>query len=105
MIEARQGQRFIAEAPAGFGIGKQAGREDFQGDVTLQARVAGTIDHAHSACSELSENEIVAETLTDHFGTGTPRIGILESALQASQTCSASLCASTKASRLAWLSP
>ncbi len=37
-------------------VGAQVGREEFQGDGSLQARVLGDIYDAHSAAAQLLEN-------------------------------------------------
>jgi len=50
--------RLAHEALQPFGIRSEGRREDFDRDVTIEARVPGPVDLAHSAFAELVEDAI-----------------------------------------------
>ena len=53
--------RLLCEAMQAFGIGRETGWEDFDGDIAAQPRVAGAIDFTHPARAERRENFVRAQ--------------------------------------------
>ncbi len=49
MVQRRRGAGFLREALQAFGIGGKGCRENFDGDVAVQAGIAGAVDFAHAA--------------------------------------------------------
>lgn len=49
MVQRRCGARLLFEPLQPFGIGRQAGGQDFDGYVAAETRVAGAIDLSHPA--------------------------------------------------------
>ncbi len=65
MVQARDRLCFALEALEAGGIGGHVGVEDLEGDVTIEARVAGAVHLAHSAFAQLVEDAIGSENITD----------------------------------------
>jgi hypothetical protein len=61
MVEGRSGLGFLLEPLQPVGVAGDERRQDFDCDFTLQGRVAGSIDLAHSACAEQGENFVAVE--------------------------------------------
>jgi hypothetical protein len=66
--EGGGGAGLALEALAPIGIGCQIGRQDLDGDVAVQPRVARAIDLAHAAGTERGEDFVRAETRPDGQG-------------------------------------
>ncbi len=45
-----------------------SGRQDFQGDITIQPLIVRAIDHSHPARTDLLENPVMAENLPYVWG-------------------------------------
>ena len=56
MIESGRRHRFEAETLPRIWIGSQARRQDLDGDLTIEARVARAVHHAHAALADRAEN-------------------------------------------------
>jgi hypothetical protein len=61
MIQGGDRSRFALESLAPFGIGGGVGRQQFEGDVALQFRIACAIDLAHAAFAEERQDFVVRE--------------------------------------------
>jgi hypothetical protein len=68
MIELGEKKRFLAEVPARSFILEEAEREDFDGDVAVEAFVARAVDFAHTADADFVEDAVMAERLANHRG-------------------------------------
>ena len=62
MVERRSRASLLFEATQAIGIGREGGREDFDGYVTTEARIAGTVDFPHSAGVERREDLVRTKT-------------------------------------------
>src|SRR5262249_40429249 len=63
----RRGDRRLAyERRGGLGVPGQRGRQQFQRDLTAEAAVLGTVDHAHATTAELFGDFIVRECPANH---------------------------------------
>ena len=58
MIEGSQDFRFTLETGEPLGIGRHAGRQDLDCDLTLQARVGRAVDLAHPARTERRDDGV-----------------------------------------------
>ena len=65
MIQARQSDRFLAEAFAGRVVCQGPRRQDLEGDVALQALIVRAVHHAHPARADSFENPIVTQRPPD----------------------------------------
>ena len=65
MRERGHRARFAVEPIAQFRIGNGGGREDFQGHVAVQSRVARPIDDAHAAGAQALEHAVVTDGAAD----------------------------------------
>src|SRR5579859_1213133 len=74
MVEFGQGQGFLAESFARRVLSQLSGREDFQGNISVEPLIARSIDNAHSTGADLFEDMVMADSLADH-GLGTCRWG------------------------------
>ena len=61
MIDRGDGHRLAAQAFARVRVGGQRGRQQLDGDLTIEPRVAGAIDLAHSAGAEGGNNLVGAK--------------------------------------------
>jgi hypothetical protein len=52
MIESAGGAGFLLEALQAARVGGEKGRENFDGDLATQARIASAIDFAHATGTE-----------------------------------------------------
>jgi hypothetical protein len=66
MIELGESEGLAAETPAGRFIGQHAGREDLDGDLSLEAFIVSEIDDAHASGTDLPADAIVAYGFADH---------------------------------------
>ena len=62
MRKRRHGARLAFESGAPFGVGGDVGRQDLDGDVAAEARVARAIDFAHSPRAERTDDFVRTET-------------------------------------------
>jgi len=65
MIERRGGARLAAEALDRFFARGVAHRQDFQRDLAAELCILRTVHHAHPASTQLVEDLVVPEYLTD----------------------------------------
>ena len=63
MVQRRGRACFLLEALQPLRIGGQTGRQDLDGDVTPQARIASPIDLAHAARAKERDDLIRAESI------------------------------------------
>ena len=68
MVERRQHLRFALEPREPFGIGGEQIRQDFDGDVAIELRVAGAVDLAHAALADQRDDFVDAETVASKQG-------------------------------------
>jgi hypothetical protein len=70
VIERGHGARFHLKALAAGRIAGYIGRKNLQGDVAMEARVAGPVDFTHTAGAQWREDSVRAELLAgqDRFG-------------------------------------
>src|SRR6185437_1489574 len=61
MIERGRGARFASESFDRLGIVRDIVGEEFQRNVSAEARVLGFVDHAHSAATQLFHDAIVRD--------------------------------------------
>jgi hypothetical protein len=61
MVEFRECERFFVKAPSGVHFDHGSRREDFQGDVAIEAFVVGAKDHTHPACTNLFKNAVMGQ--------------------------------------------
>ncbi len=61
VVEACGGKRLLLEAPQSRGIRREPGRQDLDGDLAAQPRIAGAIDLAHGAGSQETEDLVRTE--------------------------------------------
>src|SRR3989442_6299022 len=61
MVEARERERFAAEALARLAVLTRRGRQHLDRDLAVQPRVAGAIDLAHSPRTERGDDLVGAE--------------------------------------------
>jgi hypothetical protein len=52
MVDRRDGARFAFEPREPIRIARKDGREDFDRDVAIQARIAGPVDVSHAAAAK-----------------------------------------------------
>ena len=65
MVERGRGPGFTLKAAQGFGVARQIFADELERNETVQPRVFGFVDHAHSASAELLDDAVVRERLTD----------------------------------------
>jgi hypothetical protein len=58
MVEPRQSEGFFAKAFAAL-FSQGARREDFEGDIAVQALVMGTVHHTHAAGPDLLKDAVM----------------------------------------------
>ena len=56
VVEARRGAGLVDEPLPGLGIGRESGRQELQGDPSVEAEVLGLVDDAHAAPAELADD-------------------------------------------------
>jgi hypothetical protein len=61
MIERCEQSRFAFEARHATGVGRERRRQDLQGDITIQLRVARAIDLTHAPGAERREDFVGTE--------------------------------------------
>ena len=61
MVQRREDLRFALEPGQSLGIAGERGRENLDGDVAAQLRVAGAIHLAHAARAKLRDDVVCAE--------------------------------------------
>ena len=66
VAEGGGGLGFLMEAAAEVGVGGVGGGEELEGDVAVQFGVAGLIDNAHAAGTDLFEDLIVVDGAVGH---------------------------------------
>ena len=62
MIQRRGGARFPLEARESLGIARERARQDLDGDVSAEARIAGLVDLAHAAGAQRRQDLVRAES-------------------------------------------
>src|SRR5262249_55621930 len=73
MVERGRGLRLLHEALLASRICSGIVWEEFERDAAVKMTVAGLIDHAHAAFTELSSDGIVCEHFSRHGGAGVHR--------------------------------
>jgi hypothetical protein len=66
VIQRRQSQRFVAEAPPGAIVGQQAGRQDLESHVALEALITRAVDDSHAALADASGDAIACNRPPNH---------------------------------------
>src|SRR5262252_7093150 len=66
MIEGRSGFGFLDESAHVFGGSREFGRQHFDGNLAIQARVLCNVDIAHSTSTELGKDTIMGDRSSDH---------------------------------------
>ena len=62
VVQRAGGARLLLEPPQPLGIGRERGGKHLDGDLASETRVVGTIDLAHAAGAERSDDFVRAET-------------------------------------------
>jgi hypothetical protein len=77
VLEAGDGLGFGPEPAQETGAGVVAGEDHLEGDETIQLHLAGAIDDAHAAASELTQDLVARHSRegSRHRRTGATRIG------------------------------
>src|ERR1035437_6547289 len=65
MIELRENQSFFVEMLACGCVGQWTGREDFDGNITGEVLVPGTIDFSYATSADLLDDAVVAQLTAD----------------------------------------
>ena len=65
MVERRQHLRFALEPREPFGIVRRTVRQDLDGDVAIELRVAGAVDLAHAARADRRDDFVRAKPRSD----------------------------------------
>ena len=65
VLEPRGRLRLAEKPPAPIVVGDQVGRQDLQGDFSIERRIERAVDHAHPAPPELRQNAIPADVAPD----------------------------------------
>lgn len=68
MIEGARGLRLSEEARLRVRILRDRGREELEGDLSVQAGIFGEIDDAHPADAKRPEDAIVGDVGSNHLG-------------------------------------
>jgi len=58
MAECGDGLGLLLKTAKALGVAGERGREDFDGDVAIEAGVAGSVDLTHASCSKRCEDFI-----------------------------------------------
>jgi hypothetical protein len=66
VVQGRGGFGFLYEAQPVLGVGVSVGRQDLDGDQTIQVRVTGFVDFAHAALAQLLDDAVVRYGLANH---------------------------------------
>ena len=66
MVECGSGLRFTLESFQGLSVFRKSFRQEFQGDSALELGVLGPVDDAHAAATQLLQDAIVRNGLTNH---------------------------------------
>src|SRR5262249_8711573 len=61
MIEGRSGRGLLLEPAHSILVGREIGRQDFECNLTVQPRVLGKINFAHSALADLRADLVAAQ--------------------------------------------
>ena len=61
MVQGRGGEGFLLEAAQPVGIARESLRQDLDGHLAFEARVAGAVDLAHAARAQQRDNFVRSE--------------------------------------------
>jgi hypothetical protein len=65
VIEGGQGLRLAVEARKAFGIMRDGVRQDFDRDASVETRIPGAIDDAHTAFAQLGDDLVRPDSLAN----------------------------------------
>src|ERR1700722_9839452 len=68
MTQLGERQRLFAELPSRRFICQQSGRQHFERYIAVQLLIVRTIDHSHTACTDLFDDAVVAKNVADELG-------------------------------------
>jgi len=64
MIQPTRRASLALEASQAFGVPRELARKHFDGDITLDPRIAGAIDGSHAACADRGNNFVGPQAIS-----------------------------------------
>jgi hypothetical protein len=71
MVQSGSGFSFATETLQGLAILGNIVGQEFESDKAVEAGVLGFVDHAHPAATQLFDDAVMRNALTDHGGART----------------------------------
>ena len=65
MIQARKHQCFAPKTLARFFVGERVRSQNFQGNIAIEALVAGAVHHSHATSPDLLHDPVLTQDFSD----------------------------------------